>query len=98
MPKHLAVFPGSFDPVTFGHLDVIARGRRLFDELVVAVGRNPQKAPLFTLEERVSFLTTLVDDLVRKDPALAPVTVKLDSGWTVDLVRWAGAWVLVRGT
>ncbi|MEL6797240.1 MAG: adenylyltransferase/cytidyltransferase family protein, partial [Planctomycetota bacterium] len=50
---HLAVFPGSFDPVTFGHLDVIARGRRLFDELVVAVGRNPGKTELFTPDERV---------------------------------------------
>src|ERR1043165_9053369 len=97
MPKHLAVFPGSFDPVTFGHLDVIARGRRLFDELVVAVGRNPQKAPLFTLEELVSFLTTLVNDLVPKAPALAPVTVKPYSGLTVDFARSLGATVLLRG-
>jgi len=58
---HLAVFPGSFDPVTFGHLDVIARGRRLFDEVVVAVGRNPGKDELFSAQERVSLVEQLVE-------------------------------------
>ena len=63
MPKtrtHLAVFPGSFDPVTFGHLDVIARGRRLFDEVVVAVGWNPGKDELFSASERVDLVEQLV--------------------------------------
>lgn len=97
MATHLAVFPGSFDPVTFGHLDVIARGRRLFDELVVAVGRNPQKDPLFTLEERVSLIGDLVRDLVAKEPGLAPVIVKPYSGLTVDFAKSLGATVLLRG-
>ncbi|MFN7431421.1 MAG: adenylyltransferase/cytidyltransferase family protein, partial [bacterium] len=46
MPTHVAIFPGSFDPVTNGHLDVITRGRRLFDRIIVAVGRNPGKDAL----------------------------------------------------
>lgn len=97
MPKHLAVFPGSFDPVTFGHLDVIARGRRLFDEIVVAVGRNPHKDPLFTLEERVSLLSHLVGELVAREPGLAPVSVKPYAGLTVDFAKSLGATVLLRG-
>lgn len=64
MGAHLAIYPGSFDPITFGHLDVIARGRRLFDELVVGVGRNPGKSPLFSPKERVAMARTLVDELM----------------------------------
>ena len=51
-----AIYPGSFDPVTNGHLDVIDRARKLFDEVIVAVAHNDQKHPLFTLEERLGFL------------------------------------------
>src|SRR3981189_1976704 len=55
-PMRRAIYPGSFDPVTNGHLDVIERARKLFDEVVVAVAHNDQKHPLFTLEERLGFL------------------------------------------
>ena len=51
-----AIYPGSFDPVTNGHLDVIERARKLFDEVVVAVAHNDQKQPYFTLKERLAFL------------------------------------------
>ncbi len=95
--RHLAVFPGSFDPVTYGHLDVIERGRRLFDELVVAVGRNPGKDPLFTAEERLDMTTRLVEELVAREPALSPVTVRAFSGLTVDFARSVGAGILLRG-
>lgn len=97
MGTHLAVFPGSFDPVTFGHLDVIARGRRLFDELVVAVGRNPGKDPLFTVEERVDMTSRLVQELCVKEPDAAPVSVRPFSGLTVDFARSLRATVLLRG-
>jgi len=95
--RHLAVFPGSFDPVTYGHLDVIARGRRLFDELVVAVGRNPGKDPLFSAEERLEMTTRLAAELGAKEPAEAPVTVRAFSGLTVDFARSVGATILLRG-
>jgi pantetheine-phosphate adenylyltransferase len=93
------VFPGSFDPITFGHLDVIRRGRRLFDELVVAVGRNPGKDQLFTAEERVEMAQELVEELVREEPPpqAAPVTVKAFAGLTVDFANSIGATALLRG-
>ncbi len=95
--RHLAVFPGSFDPITFGHLDVIARGRRLFDELVVAVGRNPGKDPLFSVEERVEMAETLVRELVKQRPGDAPVSVRAFGGLTVDFAKSIGAAALLRG-
>lgn len=94
---HLAIYPGSFDPVTFGHLDVIARGRRLFDRIVVGVGRNPGKDALFTVEERVEMIETLVKELVAKEPKAAPVTVRAFSGLTVDFAQSVGATALLRG-
>jgi len=95
--KHVALYPGSFDPITYGHLDVIARGRRLFDELIVAVGRNPGKDALFTVDERLDMTQRLVDGLVRQSPGDAPVTVRAFAGLTVDVAREAGATVLLRG-
>lgn len=96
-PPHRAIYPGSFDPATYGHLDVIRRGRRLFDELVVAVGRNPGKDLLFTAEERVDMLEALVADMIRAEPGHAPVSVRAYSGLTVDFARSMGATVLLRG-
>lgn len=94
---HLAMFPGSFDPVTYGHLDVIRRGRRLFDELIVAVGRHPGKDPLFTPDERVDMLERLMKEIEREEPGQARVRVESFSGLTVDFAREVGATVLLRG-
>lgn len=94
---HRAMFPGSFDPVTYGHLDVIRRGRRLFDQLVVAIGRNPGKDPLFTSDERVEIIRELVAEIVREEPAEAEVRVESFDGLTVDFARQMGASVLLRG-
>lgn len=94
---HLAMFPGSFDPVTYGHLDVIRRGRRLFDELIVAVGRHPGKDPLFTPDERVDMLERLMREIERDEPGEARVRVESFSGLTVDFARGVGATVLLRG-
>ena len=57
-----AVFPGSFDPITNGHLDVVQRSMKLFDELIIAVGQSPIKSQLFTPQERVAMITELVAD------------------------------------
>jgi pantetheine-phosphate adenylyltransferase len=94
---HLAIYPGSFDPMTFGHLDVIGRGRQLFDELVVGVGRNPGKDPLFSLEERVEIAKALVEDLLKRQPLGAPVSVRAFSGLTVDFGRTVHASCILRG-
>jgi pantetheine-phosphate adenylyltransferase len=95
--KHLALYPGSFDPITFGHLDVIARGRRLFDELIVAIGRNPGKDPLFEPEERIEMCEALVAEMIAKHPEGAPVSVRSFTGLTVDFAKEVHAAALLRG-
>jgi pantetheine-phosphate adenylyltransferase len=91
--KHVkAIFPGSFDPLTNGHLDVIERGVKLFDELVVAVGRSPVKNQLFTPEERVSMIAELLEE--RNMPG---VTVESFEGLTVEYAARKKADVILRG-
>lgn len=86
----IAICPGSFDPITHGHLDIIARAAHLFDEVVVAVGRNSAKNYLFTADERLA--------LVRETTAHLPnVTVDVLDGLLVDFARDRGAGVLVKG-
>src|SRR5688500_6429142 len=86
----IAVFPGQFDPITNGHLDVIRRGTRLFDELIVAVGINPEKRELFGIDERVE----IIQELLKNTKG---VRVERYTGLTVDFVRQAGAHVILRG-
>lgn len=95
--SHIALYPGSFDPPTFGHIDVIQRGRQMFDRLIVGVGRNPDKSTLFTIEERVTMLRTLTDRLCADEPDGAPVTVTPYEGLTVDAAKSLGASILLRG-
>lgn len=86
----IAVFPGSFDPLTLGHLDLIKRGSALFDQLAVAVMGNASKHPLFTLDERVAQVKEAV-------AGLANVSVITSQGLTVDLMNKIGADYLMRG-
>ncbi len=88
--KLKAVYPGTFDPVTFGHLDVIKRGRKLFDELVVGITTNPAKEPFFSLEERES----LVQKCIR---GLGNVEVKTFDSLLIDFVKKEKAQVILRG-
>ncbi len=85
-----AIYPGSFDPVTNGHLDVIERARKLFDEVVVAVAHNDQKQPLFSLEERLEFLRTVTQGMDRVK--IAPL-----DGLLVDFAVRQEARAIVRG-
>ncbi len=85
-----AIYPGSFDPVTFGHLDVIARAARLFDEVVVAAASNSNKRSLFSLEERLDMLRAVL-------PAGGNLRVEKIDGLLVDFVRSQQAQVVVRG-
>ncbi len=87
-----AIFPGSFDPLTNGHLDVIERGVKLFDELVIAVGCSPVKNQLFTPEERVEMIAELIDK--RKMPG---VSVESFDGLTVQYAAKKKADVILRG-
>ncbi len=86
----LAVYTGVFDPIHLGHLDIIKRGCRIFDTLIVGVGNNPAKSPFFTIEERVALVERVVADLPN-------VEVKPFSGLAVKFVRRVGARIMLRG-
>jgi pantetheine-phosphate adenylyltransferase len=85
-----AIYPGSFDPVTNGHLDLIDRGTKIFDHLIVAVLRNPEKDPLFSLQERLEMLSEVTRPW-------ANVEVDVFDGLLVDYVRRRKATVILRG-
>ncbi len=90
MSERIAVYPGSFDPVTFGHLDILDRAAAIFDTVVVGVLENPGKTPLFTAEERVELLHSCLETRPR-------VQVTTFDGLTVEFAASVGAIAIVRG-
>jgi pantetheine-phosphate adenylyltransferase len=90
MPESLAIYPGSFDPITNGHLDLIERARRVFGRLIVAVLTNPDKLPLFTVTERVEML----QETTRGMPNVAVDTF---GGLLVEYAKQKGAGIILRG-
>jgi len=88
--KRIAVYPGSFDPVTYGHLDVIKRALKIFDKVIVAVGTNPEKKTLFTLNERI-------DMLKKSTKGYKNIEIDEFSGLLLNFVRKKGSNVIVRG-
>ncbi len=98
--QHIAIYAGSFDPITLGHLDVLRRARRLFDGLILGIGHNPDKPAMFDFDERVEIASSLVEDMLEAEPAPeggAPVRVERYSGLTVDFARENHACALIRG-
>jgi pantetheine-phosphate adenylyltransferase len=91
-----AVYPGTFDPFTNGHLDLISRGLGMFDKVIIAVGRNPSKTPLFTFDERVEMISEAVGELVG-DQDYPRVEVSAFEGLLVDFARRHGACAILRG-
>lgn len=90
MSKKQAICPGSFDPITYGHLDIISRGANVFDEVIVVVANNQSKDSLFTVQERM--------DLIREATKEIPnVNVDTCNGLLMDYVRTTGAKVILRG-
>lgn len=90
MSARIAVYPGSFDPVTLGHLDILDRALPIFDRVIVGVLANPGKEPLFTVDERIELLRAAID-------AKPNVDVTSFDGLTVDFARSSGAIAIVRG-
>ena len=88
--KVAAMYPGTFDPITLGHEDLVRRAARLFDKVVVAVAANPGKEPMFSLDERVALARTVLGDFDR-------VEVTGYGGLTVNFAREHGLTVIVRG-
>jgi pantetheine-phosphate adenylyltransferase len=89
MPRR-AIYPGTFDPITNGHTDLVRRAAGIFDEVLVAVANNPRKAPLFTLEERIDMSMRVLADVPN-------VEVAGYEGLTVDFMRERGIRIVVRG-
>ncbi|GAA0444360.1 MAG: pantetheine-phosphate adenylyltransferase [Bacillota bacterium] len=86
----LAICPGSFDPVTYGHLDIIQRGAKIFDQVIVAVFNNQSKAPLFNVEERINLLEQCTADLPN-------VSIDSSNGLLMDYARSKNAQAIIRG-
>ena len=90
MTERIALYPGSFDPFTNGHLDILSRARRLADRVIVAILENDAKTPLFSVSERIEMIREIVDDE-------AATPVRSFSGLLVDFARDCGATLIVRG-
>ena len=90
MNKQIAVYPGSFDPITFGHLDIIERALKVFDEVIIAVARNSGKKSLFTTEERIELIKRTIEDKSR-------IRVDTFEGLLVNYVMAQNARVILRG-
>jgi pantetheine-phosphate adenylyltransferase len=90
MSRPLAIYPGTFDPITYGHMDVVTRATRLFPRVIVLVGRNPSKSPLFTVDERVEMVT----EVFRNNPR---VTTDAFEGLLVEYARRKKATAIIRG-
>jgi pantetheine-phosphate adenylyltransferase len=88
--KKIAVYPGSFDPITNGHVDIIKRGLRMFDELIILIAYNRNKKTLFSVEERSEMIREVIKDCKN-------VRVDHSDGLLVDFVRESGANVILRG-
>ncbi|MEY3965819.1 MAG: hypothetical protein RL263_988 [Bacteroidota bacterium] len=88
--KRIAVFPGTFDPVTIGHVDIVVRGAKLFDEVIVAIGINTKKAMLFDLEQRTKWLEESFQHVPN-------VRIEHYEGLTVEYCKTVGAQFLLRG-
>lgn len=88
--KRVALYPGTFDPVTNGHFDIIQRSLEIFDYMIVGVAHNPQKSPLFSVEERVEMLREITRDFER-------IAIEHFDGLMINFARSKGADVIIRG-
>ncbi|MGB9762368.1 MAG: pantetheine-phosphate adenylyltransferase, partial [Caldimicrobium thiodismutans] len=93
MSPKIAIYPGTFDPITNGHLDLIKRALQFFDKIIVAIGENPAKKPLFTIDERIYMVKEALIEADLRDR----VEVESFSGLLVDFAKMKGASVIIRG-
>jgi pantetheine-phosphate adenylyltransferase len=89
-PKKTAIYPGTFDPITYGHVDIIERAVEIFDRVIVSLGRNPEKNPLFSVEERLEMIREVVENI-------DGVEVDTFEGLAVRHAQEMGAEALIRG-
>lgn len=87
---NICLFPGTFDPVTLGHVDIIVRAKPLFDTIIIGVGKNSSKAPMFSAEQRLKWF----DDIFKNEPGIKSFIYE---GLTIDFCRKIGAKFILRG-
>ena len=97
MTTRISIYPGTFDPLTFGHIDIIERAARLGNQLIVAVAENIGKQPLFSVEERTQIVANEVQRINNTNNVPYPVLVKNFSGLLTDFAEIQGAHVVIRG-
>ena len=97
MTRRISIYPGTFDPLTFGHIDIIERAARLGNQLIVAVAENSGKQPLFSVDERTENVEAEVQQINKNNNFHAPVLVKNFSGLLTDFAESQGAHVVIRG-
>ena len=97
MTPRISIYPGTFDPLTFGHIDIIERAARLGNQLIVAVAENSGKQPLFSVEERTQIVADEVQRINNTNNVPYPVLVKNFSGLLTDFADSQGAHVVIRG-
>jgi pantetheine-phosphate adenylyltransferase len=97
MSKRIIIYPGTFDPLTFGHMDIIRRGVSLGDKLIVAVSLNSGKKPLFSIDERTALVQHEIDRLLSDSQLTGPVEVKSFTGLLTDFAIEQGANAILRG-
>jgi pantetheine-phosphate adenylyltransferase len=88
--QRICVFPGTFDPITLGHVDVIKRSVSLFDKLIIAIGVNSQKAPMFSIEQRIAW----IEDIFKDYPQITAASYE---GLTINYCKEVGAQYMIRG-
>jgi pantetheine-phosphate adenylyltransferase len=93
----IAIYPGSFDPVTNGHLDIIQRGSSLTDHLIVAVARNAGKSPMFSIDERIALLENEIKSMEKEGLIAGKVTVNTFTGLLIDYAEKSNANMILRG-
>ncbi|MBU1075657.1 MAG: pantetheine-phosphate adenylyltransferase [Spirochaetes bacterium] len=90
--RQIAIYPGTFDPVTYGHIDIINRAASIFEKVIVAVANNPEKNPVFTIEERVHFLQKVINDNKTMN-----IRIDFFNGLLVDFLKTRKANIVIRG-
>ena len=88
--QRICLFPGTFDPITLGHVDVIKRSVSLFDKMIIAIGKNSQKAPMFTIEQRMAWIEEIFTDYPQ-------ISVMSYEGLTINFCKEVGAQYMIRG-